>query len=285
MISDHNSREFKQALDAYITKEPDYVEEEFAPEYSRDDKGWILFPSDVNARAEVFPQEVNSHPAKANLHLVQAIIEYVSSESETVMDIMGGSGTVLIGALMNRRVICIEISEKFHKLQQMAVDNIERIAPGAGSQIVLINAPCQSVLPIPADHIIFSPPYAQIMKSKGTDKLTMEKTDYNMAEYSQDPLNVGQVSEFYYRHMMEGIYKKCWQSLPAGGTLTIIIKNHIYNGKEIMLSERAEKDCERIGFELSDWFRWPTLGSVYTRIYRSQGKLTVDSENIIILRK
>lgn len=167
MISDHNSREFKQALDAYITKEPDYVEEEFAPEYSRDDKGWILFPSDVNARAEVFPQEVNSHPAKANLHLVQAIIEYVSSESETVMDIMGGSGTVLIGALMNRRVICIEISEKFHKLQQMAVDNIERIAPGAGSQIVLINAPCQSVLPIPADHIIFSPPYAQIMKSKG----------------------------------------------------------------------------------------------------------------------
>lgn len=121
MISDPNSREFKQALDAYITKEPDYivemsVEEEFAPEYSRDDKGWILFPSDVNTRAEVFPKEVNSHPAKANLHLVQAIIEYVSSESETVMDIMGGSGTVLIGALMNRRVICIEISEKFHKL-------------------------------------------------------------------------------------------------------------------------------------------------------------------------
>ena len=42
---------------------------------------------------------------------------------------------------------------------------LDDIAPGVESQYTLINAPCQLVLPVPCDHIIFSPPYAAIMKT------------------------------------------------------------------------------------------------------------------------
>ena len=257
----------------------------FAPDYKRDEHNWVLFPlNDSNDRKNIFPEEVNHHPAKANLYLVQSIIDYVSEPGETIMDIMSGSGTIMIGALVGRNIICIEISKEFCKLIEIGKAAIEQIAPGCN--IMLINAPCQSVLPIPCNHIVFSPPYAQILKSKGTDKLTMEKSGaYTMAEYTQDPQNVGQVNEFIYHHMMEGIYKKCYQSLPIGGTLTILIKDHMHNRQRVEISARAAKDCVGIGFELKDWFKWFTLGSMYTRIYRAAGWEVCSDEDIIVLRK
>ncbi len=257
----------------------------FAPDFERNDKGWILFPPDTSARDGVFPVEVNKHPAKANLHLVQAVIEYVSEPGETLMDIMAGTGTILYGVLMGRRVICIEITDKFFKLIQQGADNIEKIAPGSESMITLINQPCQTVLPISVDHIIFSPPYAQIMKSKGTDKLTIEKTDYDMSAYTMNPLNVGQVNEFIYHHLMELVYKKCYESLRPGGTLTIIIKDHMKNRQRVEISGRAAKDCQAMGFKLVDWFKWAAPGSVYTHIYRARGWEVCDDEDIIVLQK
>jgi hypothetical protein len=199
------------------------------------------------------------------------------------MDIMAGSGTVMVGALVGRNIICIEISEEFFKLIEIGKASIEQIAPGCN--IILINAPCQTVLPIPTDHIIFSPPYAQIMKSKGTDKLTMEKTGYSMNEYTQNPLNVGQVNEFVYHHMMQGIYKLCYQSLPVGGTLTILTKDHMKDRQRVEITSRAARDIEKIGFELVSWYKWFTLGSVYTRIYRARGWETCDDEDIVTFRR
>jgi len=261
------------------------MSKQFAPHWQRNDKGWVLFPlNDSKDRNGVFPAETNKHPAKANLYLIQSVIEYVSEPGDTLMDIMAGSGTTMVGALTGRNVICIEISKEFFKLIEIGKESIEKMAPGCS--IITINAPCQNVLPIPCNHIVFSPPYAQIMKSKGTDKLTVEKSGaYDMAEYTQDPQNVGQVNEFYYHHMMEGIYKKCYDSLPVGGTLTILIKDHMRDRVRVEISGRAARDCEKIGFELQDWFKWFTLGSMYTRIYRARGWEVCSDEDIIILRR
>ena len=86
---------------------------QFAPEYSHNELGWVRFPPDADYRKRMFPPEVNQHPAKANVYLVQAIIEYVSEPEELIMDIMAGTGTLMVGALIGRQVICVEISEKF----------------------------------------------------------------------------------------------------------------------------------------------------------------------------
>lgn len=259
---------------------------DFAPNYPRNEQGWILFPSDTTYRAELFPEKVNSHPAKANAHLVSAIVDYVSEPGESIMDIMAGTGTILLAALEGRRVICIEISAKFSALQEQAAKFIDDIAPGSESLITLINAPCQHVLPLPCDHIIFSPPYANIMASRGKDKLTQEKTDYDMEEYMEDKQNnVGAVNEWMYHQLMEGIYRGCYESIRPDGTLTIIIKNHMKDGDEVLLSERANKTCIDIGFKPVDWFKWPAPGSVYHHIRVARGEQMVFDENIIVLRR
>lgn len=266
---------------------------QFAPEYSRDEHGWIIFPSDTDYRSEVFPREVNEHTAKANVFLVQSIIEFVSQPGEMLMDIMSGTGTLMIGALAGRSVICLEVSPKFHELQQTALEKLESIAPGASDRVMLLNVPCQTYLPIPdlTDHIIFSPPYASIMKSKGTDKLTQEKTDYDMAEYTfTSPLNIGLMNDFIWMQEMERVYAKCFETIKSGGTLSVIVKDHYEKQKDgtrprIQLSQSAWDACMRAGFMPKDWLKWKAPGSVYTHIYRARGWEVVDDEDILIVQK
>ena len=262
----------------------------FAKEYSRNEQGWILFPSDQSYRKDIFPEEVNQHQAKANVFLIQACIEYVSEPGQTLLDPFGGTGTLMVGALMSRDVVLIEISEEYHKLQQQALARLEEIAPGSRDHVNLINSPLQRILPIPnfADHIIFSPPYASIMKSKGTDKLTLEKTEYKMAEYTfTSPLNLGLLNDWMWSQKMEEVYDKCYKTLKPGGTMTVVVKDHMEKRKRVGLSQAAVDACKRVGFiqDPTEWFKWDSPGSVYTHIYRARGWEVVDDEDIITFRK
>lgn len=262
---------------------------DFAPEYDRNDSGWVKFPPDSDYRKRMFPPEVNQHPAKANVYLVQAIIEHVSEPDDILMDIMAGTGTIMVGALIGRQVICVEISNKFHQIQVTALEHLEKIAPGISGSISLVNLPCQTYLPIPdlADHIIFSPQYAGIMHKKSvTDQWNID-IGYDFVEYSTNPLNLGSMSEFLWTHEMERVYAKCYQTIKPGGSMTLIIKDHIDAGKRIQLTKMAVDACIRVGFSYSpeEHFKWAAPGMPYTAARRARGEATVDDEDIVILRK
>lgn len=260
----------------------------FAQEYEVNESGWIIFPADSEYRKRMFPPEVNTHPAKANVYLVQAIIEYVSEPDELLMDIMAGTGTLMVGALVGRSVICVEISEKFHNIQKAALDYLEGIAPGISGMISLVNLPCQTYLPLPnlANHIIFSPQYAGIMKTKGTDDWNVD-TGYDFEEYSKSPLNLGTMSEFIWAKEMEKVYGKCFQTIKPGGSMTLIIKDHIEQGKRVPLTGRAITSCQKVGFtyDSSEHFKWKAPGMPYTAARRAKGIEVVDDEDIVVLRK
>src|SRR4030042_3005400 len=111
----------------------------FAPGYLREpETGWIIFPKDTQFRKSLFfPAEVNEHPAKMNLHLQQAIIEYVAKEGDVILDPFGGTGSLMIATLQDIKVILIELEEDYHTLQQKAKDELERQIPGAGNLVTL----------------------------------------------------------------------------------------------------------------------------------------------------
>lgn len=259
----------------------------FAEDYSRNNDGLILFPRDEQYRKSLFPFLVLSeHPAKANIYLVQAIVEYISQVDETVMDIMAGTGTIMTAALIGRRVVCIEIEDTYIDILEQAAKSLEDIAPGIREMITIIPGDCNKVLPLPvADHVIFSPPYSNILKKKVLDKLSAEMVGEGLLKYSQHMDNIGNLNEFLYHQKMERIYKKVFESLPPGGTLSIIIKDHIEAGKKVELPQRAARDCQRAGFELLEWHQWLPPGSAYTSFMRARGDTVVDKEDIIILRR
>ena len=269
------------------------MDRQFASEYPRNDEGWIRFPADSEYRKRMFPPEVNTHPAKANVYLVQSIIEYVSEEGQTLLDIMAGTGTLMVGALIGRNVICVEISEYFSKLQLQALEMLEGIVPGITEHIMLINLPCQQYLPMPnaADHIIFSPPYAGIMKvGSKPGKLQEAFLGDKVHEYSTSPLNIGLMNDFIWTQEMERIYAKCFTTLKPGGTMTLITKDHYEKQKDgtrkrIPLSQAARNACIRVGFTDHSWHKWAAPGSAFTNIYRSRGWEVVSDEDIITMQK
>ncbi len=260
----------------------------FAAEYERNEQGWIKFPADSDYRKRIFPEKVNTHPAKANVYLVQAIIEYVSEPEDTLLDIMAGTGTILVGALIDRRVICVEISEKFYKMQLASVAMMEEIAPGISGMVSTINMPCQTFLPVPnlANHIIFSPQYAGIMKTKGTDSWNVD-TGYDFAEYSKSSLNLGTMSEFIWAEEMERIYKKCYETITALGSMTLIVKDHMRQGDRVLLTQKAIESSLRVGFtyDPAEHWKWAAPGMPYTAARKAKGIEVVEDESIIVLRK
>lgn len=260
----------------------------FAERFPRNEKGWIKFPSDTDYRRGMFPKEVNQHPAKANVFLVQSIIEYVSKEEDTIMDIMAGTGTIMLGALIYRNVICVEINEKFMQLQLQAQQRIAEIDETAAARISMFNLPCQRFLPVPdlADHIIFSPQYAGILKTKGTDAWNRD-LGYDFEAYSSHPLNLGTMSEFLWAMEMATVYQKCFESLKSPGSMTLIIKDHIRAGERMGLTQRAIDSSVEVGFSYdpAEHFKWAAPGMAYTAARRAKGIEVVDDEDIVVLRK
>jgi len=259
---------------------------EFASGYDITDEGWYKFPPDADYRKRLFPfLNLSDHPAKANLYMLQACVEYVSEPEQLILDPMSGTGSILVAALVGRRVMCMEIEKEYQRIIQQGIQCMDEIAPGASNHIVFIPSDCRLVMPVPVDHIIFSPPYGNILKKKSLDKLSAEMLGEGLLFYSKDPMNIGNLNDFIYRQEMSKVYKKCYDSLPDGGTLTIIIKNHIEQGKEVDFSGQARDDCLEIGFEQKDWFKWKPPGAAYTSFMRARGDKVVDVEDVVIMQK
>lgn len=261
----------------------------FASEYNRNELGWVLFPRDSDYRKSIFPPEVNQHPAKANIYLVQSIVEYVSDEDSLLLDPMAGVGTLMVAALIGRDVICVEISEKFYNIQVAALKFLEQIVPGISEHVSLVNMPCQNYLPIPnlANHIIFSPQYAGIMLKKAVSDQWNIDIGYDFVEYSKSPLNLGNMTEFLWKHEMEAVYKKCYETLTTPGSMTLIIKDHMRMGERIQLTQLAIDSSIRVGFKFNsnEHFKWAAPGMPYTAARRAKGIEVVDDESIVVLRK
>ncbi len=259
----------------------------FAPGYPRNEEGWVLFPKDAagGLRQKLFPPEAMAHPAKYNFSMIEEIIEYVSEPGDTIMDIMAGTGTIMIAALSGRNVICIEIEKPY---QEVIKEARKTIGIATNNSIVVLEGDCRDFLPVPTNHIIFSPPYAMILKTKtAVDEKwkTMHRSHKDQNLYSGNMLNVGNLNKFMYNQAMEKIYGLCYDSVLPGGTMTVVIKDYINNGKRVYLSSWVIRVCSGLGFIQTDWFKRESTGSGYQDMWRSKGGVTVDDEDIIIFRR
>jgi len=266
----------------------------FAENFPRDEFGRVLFPSDRNIRALLFPfSDPGEHIAKAHMLMIKALVEFVSEEGETILDPFAGTGTILVALTIGRPVIMIELEEHYQGIIEQNINGISRTVPKADEMAMLIPGDCSKILPLPPglfNHFIFSPPYGSLLKKKGDADGKMDKTSTNLGYgsatlYTKHPDNIGNLNDFIYFQKMEKIYKKFYNSLLVGGTMTIIIKDRMEAGKRVKLGDRAERDCLRIGFELVERNKWFARGGGYAGINRAHGLETVDDEDLITLIK
>lgn len=228
---------------------------DFASRYSRTEEGWVQYPEDAELRKAYFPPEVMGHPAKANLYMLESLVEFVSEPGERILDPMAGTGSIMIAATMGRNVVLVEVEEGYHDLQRRALDVFATMDPVLGQRVTLIHGDCMKVMPLPCNHIIFSPPYAGILKMpsgaqrESTRNLAGPYKD-SIQEYSKDPANVGALNKFLYNQVMEKVYGLCFRSLPPGGTMTVILQDYMGieygERRRIYLSDWLLRTCIRL---------------------------------------
>jgi len=253
----------------------------FSESRDRHENGMIVYPRDVSLRRELlFIEESFQHPAKMNLHLLNDIIEHTSKPGDTVMDITAGSGSLLMACAMGRKVVCIDLNPTFiewmhRSAEAMSIpDNLR----------IILHGDCRDFLPLPAQSIIFSPPYSDVLKGSG-GIMSREIVGEQMGRYQEDPRNLGNLTEFMFNRAMDAIYKKCWDSLPPGGTLTLIIKDTLKGGKLNPLGWNHVQMMYKAGWELQEWHIWDPPGTQFKAIHRAKGHRTVEGEHIIIMRR
>ncbi len=275
----------------------------FAEQYERDADGLIRFPNDVKFRAQHFVgwKEAGleaDHPAKANLYLTEELVKYTTKPGDTIMDITAGSGSILIALIHWRSVIAFDIAPHFTQWMELSRHKIltsreHHIPPRDFLEAHdehplsghILMGDCTAFLPMPADSIIFSPPYAGAMHSGGGILDRDEQIGASIRQYAHDPRNLGLLDDFIYSRKMYEIYQKCFDSLPRGGKLSLIIKDRISQGVRIELGLKAMQALHTAGFQLYEWVKWKPPGSMFTSIHRSHGTKVIEDEHIIIVEK
>lgn len=266
----------------------------FAAQYPRDSSGLILFPRDSEYRQQLFPKLVK-HPAKNNLFMIDAIIDYITTVGDTILDPMAGTGSLMIAASKVRRVILIELEEPF-------VDNIRLHKNRFGDNITVIQGDCRKVLPLghSVDAVIFSPPYGQTLNRGNLDELeddlaagtpkannyrSWARWSYGVADFSRHPDNIARLSEFWQWLALEDIYNKCAATLKPGGILTLITKDHYLKDERVPWALMHHRRCIKAGLVPIDWFKREAVGMYFGRFLLSKGVKQVVEEDIMMFRK
>jgi len=133
-----------------------------------------------------FPEDAVRHPAKANLNLIDFLIDKYTKVGDLILDPMAGTGsTCVLSALKGRDAICIDIEPLFYQWMEKAREIVEK-TPMLGRKGKIINilgdARRLSDLLKQIDIIITSPPYGETYLGGGDPEKRAErliKTGYD----------------------------------------------------------------------------------------------------------
>lgn len=254
---------------------------DFAADYERNDKGWILFPRDVERRRELFPQEVFKHPAKNNLFLTEELIYYLTEPEDHILDPFGGTGTTMVAALHGRPTTLIDIEPCYTDLMNQAI--LKWVGMGMESAPISFRCgDCRQVLPIPCDAVITSPPFSTVI-TRGKSALASHKEDLDL--FVASPQNLANLNPFYYGKALNKVFQGIAASLPSGGPLAIISRDFCRGGDRVLLSSATIKQAQANGLKYKEWFKWKPPGSAQRRIQESRGAMVIEDEDILIFRK
>ena len=255
----------------------------FAPDYPRNDKGWILFPRDLVDRRKLVPpsiqHDVSLHPAKMSMYLCQEIIKAFTSEGETILDPFAGVGTTMAAALpLDRKCILLELEPHYIKL-------INDIRVYNRWECIVIQGDNRQILPVPCDHIITSPPYGNDLSSIREEKGLLKERDYKQQDYVRSGLNIGNLNTFYYQQAMIKTYTRMVEGLKPGGTITITHRDRLRGDTRVLYAMNIMKTLADLGCELISWEKWKVPGSVLAEVNRKKGVEPIEDEDILTFRK
>ena len=272
----------------------------FAEGYERDEDrpNLILFPRDVELRKSLYPEEVFSHPAKMQMHLVKACVDYYAEPEWKILDPFGGTGTTAYASTLGPyHVTLIELEQAF---VDILIKTRKMWREGGDCEYLptVLAGDCRQIMPqLPAESfnmVLTSPPYANLLavgkvKEQGDFSSNFVKDSENMSYYSGEKasiLNLGRVNAFVFGQQMAKVYQGIYRVLKPGGVFISVTKDTIRANKRYMFSSEVIRGAQAQGLVYSgDWFKWKAPGALLQKLQRSKGMKVVEDEDIVVFRK
>jgi len=179
------------------------------------------------------------HPAKFPETLAQEFIEFFTKRGETVLDPMAGTGSTLVAALRaGRHAYGIELNSKYAEIARQIISEERRLLGSSienlKSEIIIGDASLAGSYSLPpADYLLTSPPYWDMLHARGseTQKKRRASTDMDVF-YSNDPNDLGNLHDYEeFLARLVAIYTGLKPLLREKAYLTIIVKNVKKGGK------------------------------------------------------
>ena len=121
----------------------------------------MKFKPDKVLRDRFYTAESYAHPAKGHLGLWWELLERYTKPGELVLDPMAGVGATMLGALMGRNVICVELEQHFIDPMRASWAKMRR-SPMLGhalGQVVILRGDARALPLGRVDAAVFSPPW------------------------------------------------------------------------------------------------------------------------------
>ncbi len=265
--------------------------------------------SDLSLRYRYFVRASMAHPAKLHLGLLAWIIERYTRPGDTILDPMGGIGSVLYAALLQRSVILRDVEPRWLALAHENAALILREAGFFAGAIDIGQADAREPWGVRADHIIFSPPYSCAMGVSNTAvkgvashrarKALEAGTKYARIweraasvpgcdaalrlHYGAHPAQIGHWRGDRYWSAMADVYTHARAALKPGGRMALVIKDHIRNGARVCVAAQTVELCEALGFRLIDRaVRRVYPLSLWQRRRKEKGEPVIEDEDVLV---
>ena len=126
---------------------------------------------DTSMRKRFFHESAMSHPAKLHGGLFLEIMERYTQPGDTILDVMGGIGTALLGAMYGRHIIVNELESHFLETVPKSWAKIQQNGPALGhtmGQVLILRGDARCLPLSSADAVITSPPYEEGLGHQGS---------------------------------------------------------------------------------------------------------------------
>ena len=157
---------------------------------------------DAPTRKRLMVEAAMRHPAKGHIGMWSEIIERYTQPGEWVLDPMAGIGTTLVGCMMGRNVICLELEPHFVEPMLASWRKMQQIGPMLGhemGQAVILQGDARA-LPLPDGDVeaaVFSPPYeGSVQGAPGIDWTQMQGGTRDMTKEGAQDTRVTSLSGY-----------------------------------------------------------------------------------------
>lgn len=207
---------------------------------------------DYYLRKKLFTEESFFHKAKYNLYWLAELIHKYIPAGETILDPMGGSGSILLATLNGYPVVTGDLEPHWVHIQK---ENYRRIRQNdlfvAPAEIHHWDATKTQLAPGSVAHAVTSPPYFDMFSDwSRTDGIPLDgKTGPTGLAYGFSEGQIGNLHLYSaYLVAMRAVYQELFRVLPPGGKLILILGDRVKNRKRVHVTADNHALAMAVGF-------------------------------------